>query len=154
MGDDGCDRTPESIKILTLDGVNLETMAFEGFFHVVSLEIFGWVASDSDVIVVDQELDVQVLSNGETSSFCVVTLLLGTIGSETKDNLVSVRECDTVHVWPHVPETARREFDTGCEAKFGVAGEVGVGCAVVQKFFLRDGALESGEEILSRDTVA
>jgi hypothetical protein len=129
-------------------------MAFEGLLHVVSLEILGWMARNSDVIVVDQELDVQVLSNGETSSFCIVTLLLGTIGSEAKDNLVSVRECDTVHVWPHVPETARRELDTGCEAKFGVAGEVGVSCTVVQKFFLRDGALESREEILSRDTMA
>jgi hypothetical protein len=128
-------------------------MSFERLFQVVSLEIIGRMASNRDVIVVNQELDVQTLSNSETSSLCIVALLLRTIGAKTKDDFVPVGEGDTVHMWPHVPETTRRELDTWSEAEFRVARKLGICFAVVQKMFWRKVVFQSREEVLRRDTV-
>lgn len=121
--DDGCDRTPKCIDVLTLDSDDLETMSLKGLLQVVSLEVVGGMTRNSDVIIINQELDVQALSNSETSSLRVVTLLLRTIRTKTEDDFVSVGEGDTVDMWPHVTETTRRELDTGCQAKFRVTWE-------------------------------
>ena len=136
--DDGCNPTPEGINVLALDSANLETMAFERLFQVVPLEIIGGVASNGDVIVVNQELNVQALSNGKASSLCIVTLLLRTIGTETKDDFIPVGKGDTINMGPHVTKTTRRELDARSEAKFGVTGELGVCFTVVQKLFRRN----------------
>ena len=71
-------------------------MALERLVHMEALKIFRGVASDRDVIVVDEELDVQVLSDGNASSFSVVALLLRTIRTKAEHGLIAVGDGDTV----------------------------------------------------------
>lgn len=154
MVDDGCKCTPEGVDVFTLYSEDLETMSLERLLQFVSLEIIGGMACDGDVVVINQELNVQALRNGKTSSLCIVTLLLRTIGTETKDDFIPVGEGDTVYVWPHVAKTTRRELDAWSEAEFGVAGELGVCLTVMQEVFWGNVAFHGRQEVLCCDTVA
>ena len=50
-------------------------------------------------------------------------------------------------------KTAGGEFDSGSQTQLGVTGKPGVGIAVVEKVFCRNGSLEGGKQVLGSDTV-
>lgn len=66
---------PKGVKILTLDGDNLQTVARKGLRKVVALHVLGRVTGNGDVVVIDDELDVEVLCDGQTSGLRIVTFL-------------------------------------------------------------------------------
>ena len=47
----------------------------------------------------------EALRDGETGSLSIVALLLRAIRAEHEHRLVAIRECDTVHPRPDMPET-------------------------------------------------
>ena len=79
MVDDLDETTPEGIDVLSLDSHDLEAMTRESLGEIVSLEVHRRMASNGNIIVVDEEFDVEVLSDCQPSSLCIVTLLLGSI---------------------------------------------------------------------------
>jgi len=95
-------------------------MPFQSLAQLVTLEIFRRVTSNCNVIVVDEQLDVQTLGNSKPCGFCVVTLLLRSIRTQTENLLAGVGESNTIDQRPYVAKTARGEFDSGSETKFRV----------------------------------
>jgi hypothetical protein len=125
--------SPKSIDIFTLDSDHLEAVAEKCLVHFIALQILGWMPSDSDVIVVDDDLHVKILCNRESSRLCVVAFLLRAIGTKTEDGLVAIGKSDTIDQGPHMPEAPRREFDPWCETELRVTRELRVGCAILQE---------------------
>lgn len=80
------------------------------------------MSSDSDVIVINDELDVQTLRNRKSGSFGVIAFLLRTIRAETEDGLITVGEGYAVDQCP----VFEREFDS-----WGVLYEQLTTCAQV-----------------------
>ena len=154
MVDDLGQTAPERIDVLSLDGHNLEAVTFESLGEIVSLEVFRGVTSDGNVIVVNEEFDVEVLSNRQPSSLCVVTLLLRSIRAQAEDDFVAVGQGDTINHGPHVSKTSGGEFDSGGQTQLGVTGKLGVGSTVVEKVFGGNSSLEGREEVLGGDTMA
>ena len=79
MFDDCSDATPKTVDIFSLYSDYLQTMACERLRNVITFKVFTGMAGNSDVIVVNDQLYVEVLSNSESGSFSVVTFLLGSI---------------------------------------------------------------------------
>ena len=90
MVDDLDQTSPEGIDVLSLDSYNLEAVTLESLGEVVSFEVLRRVAGNGNVIVVDEEFDVEILSDCKPSGLCVVTFLLRPIGTQAEDNLVPV----------------------------------------------------------------
>jgi len=143
---DDLDETgPEGIDVLSLDSHDLEAVTLESLGEIVSLEIFGRVTGDGDIVVVDDEFDVEVLSDCQPSGLCIVTLLLRSVGTQAEDGFVTVGQGNTVNHGPHVSKTSGREFDSGSQTQLGVTGKLGVGSAVVEKVVGGNVTLEGGE---------
>ena len=153
MSDGLGDGAPELVDVLALDGEDLEAVALESLRELEALEVLGGMARDGDVVVVDEELDVQVLRDGEAGGLGVVALLLGAVGAEAEDGLVAVGEGDAVDEGPDVAKAAGGELDARGEAELGVTWKLRVGGAVVEEVFGGDVALECGKEVLGRDAV-
>jgi hypothetical protein len=128
-------------------------MTLQGLADLVTLEVLRGMTGDGDIIIIDEELDVQALSDSQTSSLSIISFLLRTIGSQTEDSLVRVSHGDTVDHGPHVSQASRRELDTRGHAKFGVPGEVGVGLSVMEELLGRKRSFQSGKNVLSGDTM-
>ena len=137
--------SPEGIDVLSLDSYDFETMTLQGLGEIVSFEIIRGVTGNGNVIVVDEEFDVEVLSDCKPSSFCVVTLLLRSIRTQAEDGLVTVGQSDAIDHGPHVSKTSGGEFDPGSQTQLGVTGKFRVGSAVVEKVLGSNGALKGGE---------
>ena len=76
MGDNRAETGPKRVQVFAVHGDHLEAVARKRLFEVVALKVLGGVAGDGDVIVVNDELDVQALRNGQTGGLRVVALLL------------------------------------------------------------------------------
>lgn len=100
MIDDRAETAPEGIEILAFCVKDFETMAFQGLTNVVTLEVVTGVTGNGDVIVIDQQFDIQLLSDGESSCFSIIPLLLRAVRAQAKDGLVSVGERNTVDKGP------------------------------------------------------
>ena len=153
MVDDFDETSPEGIDVLPLDSDDLEAMTLESLGKIVSLEVVGGVTSDGNVIIVDEEFDVEVLSDCQPSSLCVVTLLLRPIRTQTEEYFVAVGQGDTVDHGPHVSKTSGGEFDSGGQTQLWVTGKLGVGSTVVEKVFGSNRPLEGGEQVLGSNTM-
>ena len=70
---------PEGIDLLSLDGHDLKAMTLKSLGEIVSFEVLRRVTGNGNVIVIDKEFDVEVLSDCQPSSLCIVTLLLRSI---------------------------------------------------------------------------
>lgn len=149
-----CKCTPESIDIFTLDSDHLKTVALECLLQLIAFQIFGWVASDGDIIVIYDDLHVQVLCNRESSRLSIVAFLLRAIGAKTEDILVAIGKGDAIDQGPHMSEAPGRELDPRRETELGVTWELRVGCAIFQEMFRGDVAFQCREEVLCGDTVA
>jgi len=145
MVDDLGQTSPEGINVLPLDGHNLKAMTLESLGEIVSLEVLRRMTGNGNVVVVDEEFYVEILSDCKPSGLCVVTFLLRSIGTQAKDDLVTIGQSDTVNHGPHVPKTPGREFDSGGQTQLGVTGKLGVGGAVVEEVLGSNGSLEGGE---------
>ena len=145
MVDDLDQTSPEGVDVLSLDGHDLEAMTFESLGDIVSFEVFRGVTGDGNVIVVDEEFYVKILSDCEPSGLCVVTLLLRSIGTQTEDDLVTVSQSDTVDHRPHVSKASGREFYPGGQTQLRVTGKLRVGGAIIEKVLGSDGSLQGGE---------
>ena len=55
--------------------MEVEAVACKSLANVVALQVLGGVSGNGDVIVIDDELDVQVLRDGETGGLGVISLL-------------------------------------------------------------------------------
>lgn len=75
MGENLAETSPEGVKVLALDGDNLQTVARKGLREVVALHVLRRVAGNGDVVVIDDELDVKVLRDGQTGGLRIVTFL-------------------------------------------------------------------------------
>ena len=146
--------SPESINVLSLDRHDFEAVTFESLGEIVSLEVLRGVTSDSDVIVVNEDFDVKVLSDGQPSSFCIVALLLGSIRTQTEYGFFTVGQSYAINHGPHVSKTSRGEFDPGSQTQLWVTGKFRVCSTVVEEVFRRNGSLEGGEQVLSSDPMA
>jgi len=129
-------------------------MTLESLGEIVSLEVFRRVTGNGNVIVVDEKFDVEILSDCKPSGLRVVTLLLRSIGTQAKNGLVAVGQCNTINHGPHVSKTSGGEFDSGGQAQFWVTGKLGVCSAVVEKVLGRNGSLKGGEKVLGSNTMA
>lgn len=114
------DSVPESIDILTINSNDLQAMALERLLDIESFEVLGRMTRNSNIIVINQDLDVQVLGNGQACSFSIVAFLLGAIRAEAENGLISVGEGNSVDHGPvecviissqcclaHVPDMAQ-----------------------------------------------
>ena len=128
-----------------MDSYDLEAVTLEGLGEIVSFEVVGRVTGDGNVVVVDDEFDVEVLSDCQPSGLCVVTLLLRSVGTQAEDDFVTVGQGNTVNHGPHVSKTSGGEFDPGSQTQLGVTGKLGISSAVVEKVIGGNGPLESGE---------
>ena len=128
-------------------------MTLEGLGEIVSLEVVGRVAGDGNIIVIDDEFDVEVLSDCQSSSLSVVALLLRSIRSQAEDGLVTVGQGNTVNHRPHVSKTSGGEFDPRGQTQLGVTGKLGVGSAVVEQVVGGNGSLEGGEQVLGSNAM-
>ena len=108
------------------------------------------MTGDRDVIVVNEQLDVQLLSNSQTSGFRVIAFHLRSIGAQHEDNLPWIRNGYTIDEWPHMPKAARGEFDSRSKSAFGMSRQMGQVFAVVIELFDWKIAFQSCHEILSR----
>lgn len=54
---------PEGINVLSLDSHDLEAVAFESLRDIVTLEVLRRVTGNGDIIIVDKEFNVEVLSD-------------------------------------------------------------------------------------------
>lgn len=149
-----CKCTPERIDIFTLDSDNLKTMAKERLLYLVAFQILGWVSSDGDIIVINDDLYVQILCNCESSCLGVVAFLLRAIRAKTEDSLVAIGKRDAIDQGPHMPEAPRREFDAWRETKLGVTRQLRVGCTILQEMFCGEVTIQCCEEVLCGDAVA
>jgi hypothetical protein len=151
---DNLDETsPESIDVLSLNCHDFEAVTLKSLGEIISLEVFRRVACNSDVIVIDEDFDVEVLSDSQPSSLCVVALLLRSIRTQTEDGLFTVSKGDAINHGPHVSKTSGGEFDSGSQTQFWVTGKFRVGSAVVKKVFWGNSSLEGGEQVLGSDTM-
>lgn len=152
--DGAADADEEAVEVFALADIDGEAVAFEGFGDAVAGEVIAGVAGDGDIIVIDEEFDVEILGDGHACGLGVVAFHFGAVGAEEEYGFFRVGEGDAVGVGPHVAEASGGEFDAGEHVAFGVAGDVGEGFTVVEKFFEGDIAIESGEEVLGGDAVA
>ena len=143
--DDFGQTSPEGIDVLSLDSHNLEAVALESLGEIVSFEVVRWVTGNGNVVVVDEEFDVEILSDCKPSSLRVVTLLLRSIRTQAEHGLVTVGQSNAIDHGPHVSETSRGELDSGSQTQLGVTGEFRVGSAVVEEVLGSNSALEGGE---------
>ena len=128
-------------------------MSSKRLVEVVALEVLRRVSCDSDVVIIQDQLHVEILGDCQSGSLSVISFLLGTIRPQHKDDLVLIGKRDTIDERPHVTQTARRELDSWGQAKLGVARELGVSLAVVEQLLEWDEALQCGYQILGSDTV-
>jgi hypothetical protein len=154
VGNDSCKCGPESIDIFTLDSDHLKTVAGERAFQAIALQVFGWMPSDGDVIVIDDDLHVQALCNGQASRLGVVTFLLRSIGAKAEDGLVAIGKRDAIDHGPQMSEASGREFDAWRKAELGVAWKLRIGGAIVQEVIHGEVTFQRGEEVLSCNAVA
>lgn len=145
--------TPQGLEVLALYGDDLEAVARKRLGDIVSLEVLRGMSRDGHIVVINEELDVEVLRDGKARSLCVVSFLLRSVRAEHEDRLVLVSHRDTVDPWPDVPETSGGELDSGGQPQFGVAWELRVGFAIVQKVLGGDVTLDSRHQVLGGDTV-
>jgi hypothetical protein len=75
-------------------------VATQGTGDIVAWQVNARVPSDSDVIIVDQNLHVEVVGDGDSSRFSIVTFLLGTVRTETKDSFAPLADSDAVDKGP------------------------------------------------------
>lgn len=135
MIDDLDETGPESVDVLSLNCHNFEAVALKSLGEIVSLEVLRRVTGNGDVIVVDEEFDVEVLSDCQSSSLRVVALLLRSIRTQTEDGLVTVGQGDAINHGPHVSKAAGGELDPGSQTQLWVTGKLRVGSTIVQKVF-------------------
>lgn len=154
VSNDLTESTPQCLEVFTLHGDDLQAMTGKGFRNIITLEVFTGVAGNSDVIVINYQLYVEVLSNSESGCLSVVTLLLGAVGTQDENSLVPIGECDTVDPGPDVPKTARREPNTRRETEFRVSWEFRVRFTIVEQMFEGDVSFDGGDEVLSSNTMA
>ena len=145
MVDDLDETTPEGVDVLSLGSHNLETVTCESLGDVIPFEVLGRMTGNGDIVVVYEEFYVEVLSDCQSSSLCIVALLLGSIRTQAEHGFVTVGESNAVNHGPHVSKTPRGEFDSGGQTQLGVTGKLGVGSTVVEKVIGSNGALKSGE---------
>ena len=62
------------------------------------------MAGDGDVVVVDEDLDVELLADGEPRGLGIVAFHLRSVGAEQDDRLAWVGHGDAVAEGPQVPE--------------------------------------------------
>ena len=145
---------PEGGNVLTVHYHYLEAVSLERLCDVIAFEVLGGMSGNCDVIVIDEELHVEFLRDGQSGGFGVVTLLLGAIRAEQEHRLVPVGECDAVDEGPQVAETAGGELDSGSETKLRVTGQFGVGFAIMEEMLCGDMTFDRSDEILCRNTVS
>ena len=75
MADDLAHSTPKGIDVLTIHGNDLETVALKGLGNIVALEVLRRVASDGDIVVVDDKLHVETLRDRQPGSLGIVSFL-------------------------------------------------------------------------------
>lgn len=92
--------TPQRVDVFALDSDNLESMSFECFRDMVSFKVFRRVSSNCDVIVVDEQFDVECLSDCKPCSFSIVAFLLGAIRAKAENGFVTVGERNAVDKRP------------------------------------------------------
>ena len=76
MGDDRTDRGPKRTDVFSLDSEDFDSVSFQGLSDVKAFQIFRRMAGDRNVIVIDEQLDVETLRDGQSGSFGVVSFLL------------------------------------------------------------------------------
>lgn len=141
MVDNFSETGPEGIDVLSLDSHDFEAVTLKSFGEIVSFEVLRWMASNGNVIVVDKEFDVEVLSDRQPSSLCIITLLLRSIRTQAEDGLVTVGQGNAVNHRPHVSKASGGELDSGGQTQLWVTGKLGVGGAVIEKVIGGNGSL-------------
>lgn len=151
---DNLDETrPEGVDVLSLNCHDFEAMALKCLGEIVSLKVFRGVTSNGDVIIVDEDFDVEVLSNCQPSGLCIVALLLRSVGTQAEDDLVTVSQGNTVDHRPHVSKASRGEFNSGSQTQLRVTRKLRVGSAVVEEVFGRDSSFEGSQQVLGSNTM-
>ena len=77
----------------------------ERLLDVVALEVIRGVTGDSDIVVINNKLDIEAAGSSKASSLGVIALLLRTIGTKAPRDLVGVGHSNTVDHWPHLHPT-------------------------------------------------
>lgn len=128
-------------------------MSRQCLLDVEALQVLGWMAGDSDVVIVNDKLDVQVLGDCKSGGLGIVTLLLRAVGTEHKHGLLAVCKRNPIDEGPDMTETAGREFDAWGKSELRVAGKLGVRFTVMKEMFGGDVTLDRREEVLCSDAV-
>jgi hypothetical protein len=88
------------------------------------------MARNGDIVVVNQQLHIDVVSHRKPGRFSIIAFLLGAIGPQAEHGFARVSQGHTIDVGPHVTKPTGAELNPGSQAQFGVAGELLVGGAI------------------------
>ena len=111
------------------------------------------MTGNRDVVVVNQQFDVQILSNRQAGGFRVIAFHLRSVGSQHEDNLARIRDRHSVYEGPHVSQAARGKLDSGSKAALRMSRKMRQVFTIVIQFLNRQFTFECGHQVLCRDAV-
>ncbi len=82
--DGGDDTFVQIIQVFAIAFQHGDALTGQGFSGAATFQIFGRMAGDGDVVVVDDQFDVQALRYSQACRFGIVTFLLRTIRTQAK----------------------------------------------------------------------
>ena len=146
---DGCTHaTVKCIQFFSVADVDFQAVPFKSAGNVIALQVVGRMTGNGHVVVVNQQLDVQLLSHGQSRRFGVVAFHLRTVGSKHEDNLLRIRDGHSVNEGPHMPQATGRELYARRESSFRMSGKVRKIFAIVIKLFNRKIAFQRCHQVL------
>ena len=73
-GDGGTHASVQAVQVFTIADVDIQTVALQSVRDAEPLQIVRRMTGNCDIVVVDEQLDIQALSDCQTSSFGIVNV--------------------------------------------------------------------------------
>jgi hypothetical protein len=141
----------QGVDIFTVNAHALHSVTLERLGDIVPLEVLSRMTSDSDIVVIDNELssmqyilnvikrlqsgkeylDVQTTRHSQACSLRIIAFLLGSIRAQANGDLPRICKRYTVHHWPHVPQPSRAELNSRSASKLGMAWKMSMPDTVI-----------------------
>ncbi len=91
-------------------------MTDKGLGDCVARNIIRRVSGDGDIVIINNQFNVKLLGDSQTSGFSIISFLLRTIGTQTEKGFIGVSHGYAVDVRPHMTETTGAKFYAGGES--------------------------------------
>jgi hypothetical protein len=101
----------ETINVLAIALQHLQAMAFQGLANAETRQISRRMPGDGDIVIVNNDLYVEMLSDGKAGGFSIVAFLLGAIRPQTEHRFARVTQGHTIDIRPHMTKSPRAELN-------------------------------------------